>query len=143
VKFRISSNRRLVRAARALSLATAIAATGYPAGAAAPAETQVAFQHPLPNAPGKMVTGVVVTYPPGGKSAAHRHAGVVFVYVLSGAVRSQVNDEPVKVYQAGESFYEDLGSHHRVSENASETAPARLLAVFVADDGANLTKFDE
>jgi hypothetical protein len=31
------------------------------------------------------------------------------------------------------------GSAHLISENASETEPASLLAVFVADDGAQLT----
>jgi hypothetical protein len=30
-----------------------------------------------------------------------------------------------------------------VSENASATEPASLLAVFVADDGAELTTFDK
>jgi hypothetical protein len=30
-----------------------------------------------------------------------------------------------------------------VSENASTTEPASLLAVFVADDGADLTTFDK
>jgi quercetin dioxygenase-like cupin family protein len=141
--FRLASRGRLSRAAAALTLAISAGAVGYAAGATAPPETRVAFQHALPNSPGKTVTGVVVDYPPGGKSAPHHHAGVVFVYVISGAVLSQVNDEPTKVYQAGESFFEDLNSHHRISENASETTPARLLAVFVADDGATLTKFDE
>jgi quercetin dioxygenase-like cupin family protein len=37
------------------------------------------------------------------------------------------------VYQAGDSFHEDPGAHHRVSENASETEPASLLAVFIVD----------
>ena len=50
-----------------------------------------------------------------------------------GAIRSQVNDGPARVYQAGESFSEMPGDHHAVSENASATAPARLLAVFVVD----------
>jgi quercetin dioxygenase-like cupin family protein len=53
--------------------------------------------------------------------------------VLSGAVRSQVGDEPAKVYHAGEGFYEMPGSHHRISENASDKEPASLLAVFVVD----------
>jgi quercetin dioxygenase-like cupin family protein len=53
--------------------------------------------------------------------------------VLSGAVRSQVNDGPAKVYRAGEGFYEDPGAQHRVSENASATEPASMLAVFVVD----------
>jgi hypothetical protein len=49
---------------------------------------------------------------------------------------------PAKVYKAGESFFEPPGSEHLVSENASATEPASLLAVFVADDGAQLTSFD-
>jgi quercetin dioxygenase-like cupin family protein len=57
--------------------------------------------------------------------------------VLSGAIRSQVDDEPVKVYRAGESFYEEPGSRHRVSENASDREPASLLAVFVVDSKDN------
>jgi quercetin dioxygenase-like cupin family protein len=35
----------------------------------------------------------------------------------------------------GEGWYEDPGAHHRVSENASSTEPASLLAVFVVDTG--------
>ena len=53
--------------------------------------------------------------------------------VLSGAVRSQVDDEPVRVYRPGETWFERPGSYHRVSENASDTEPARLLAVLIAD----------
>ena len=49
----------------------------------------------------------------------------------------------VKVYKAGESFFEPPGSEHLVSENASATEPASLLAIFVADDGAQLTTFDK
>ena len=81
------------------------------------------------------MVAVVVTYPPGGKSLAHHHAGSSFIYayVLSGAIRSQVDDEPAKVYQVGEGFYEVPGSHHRISENASDRDPASLLAVFVVD----------
>ena len=45
----------------------------------------------------------------------------------------------IQVYKAGESFFEPPGSSHLVSENASQTEPASLIAVFVADDGATLT----
>ena len=99
--------------------------------------------HPLPNVPGKSVTGILVTYAPGGKSGAHHHAGSVFAYVLTGAIRSENSATgPARVYQTGESFFEPPGSKHLVSENASATEPASLLAVFVADDGAKLTHFD-
>jgi quercetin dioxygenase-like cupin family protein len=93
------------------------------------------FEHVIPNAEGKSLAALVVTYPPGGKGPAHRHARSAFIYahVLSGAIRSQVGDEPAKIYQAGEGFYEMPGSHHGISENASDTAPASLLAVFIVD----------
>ena len=97
------------------------------------------FEHAIPNISGKSLRALVVAYPPGGKSPPHRHAGSAFIYahVLSGAIRSQVNDEPVKVYRVGEGFYEMPGSHHRVSENASDREPASLLAVFVVDSNDN------
>ena len=36
-------------------------------------------------------------------------------------------------YKAGESFSELPGDRHSVSANASDTEPAKLLAVFVVD----------
>lgn len=95
------------------------------------------FQHALTNVPGKSMIAVTVDYPPGAASAPHVHAksAFIFAYVVSGAIESQVNEGPKRVYHAGESFHEDPGSQHRVSRNASATEPARLLAVFVVDSG--------
>jgi quercetin dioxygenase-like cupin family protein len=94
-----------------------------------------AFREAIPNIPGKSITAIVVDYAPGGKSPSHRHARSAFIvaYVLSGAIRSQVNDGPAQVFRAGESWTEQPGSHHRISEIASATEPAKLLAIFVAD----------
>jgi quercetin dioxygenase-like cupin family protein len=98
----------------------------------------------LPNVPGKSITAILVSYPPGAKSGPHHHSGSVLAYVLSGAIRSENSATgPVQVYKAGETFFEAPGSRHLVSENASAKEPASLLAVFVADDGANLTTFDK
>ncbi|WP_424631654.1 cupin domain-containing protein [Bradyrhizobium sp. SYSU BS000235] len=93
------------------------------------------FDHPLPNVPGKSIKGVLVEYPPGGSSAAHTHPSSAFIYatVLEGAIRSQVNDGPVTTYKAGQNFSENPGDRHAVSENASTTEPAKLLAVFVVN----------
>jgi quercetin dioxygenase-like cupin family protein len=93
------------------------------------------YQHELPNVPGKSIKGVLVEYGPGGHSPGHTHPKSAFIYatVLEGAIRSQVNDGPVTTYRAGESFSELPGDRHSVSENASTTEPARLLAVFVVD----------
>src|SRR5262245_14323402 len=93
------------------------------------------FEHNIPNIPGKSLVAKVVDYAPGGASASHVHAKSAFIYayVISGAIESQVNDGPKRVYRAGESFFEEPGSLHRVSRNASKTEPATLLAVFVVD----------
>ena len=114
----------------------------YAADPPAPAVVaKQAFSEKLPNVPGKTLTGVLVQYAPGGKSGSHMHAGSVYAYVLSGKVRSENSvTGPAKVYSAGEGFFEPPGSTHSVSENASETEPASLLAIFVADDGAQLTR---
>ena len=53
--------------------------------------------------------------------------------MLEEAIRSQINDGPATVYKAGQSFSELPGDRHAVSANASETEPAKLLAVFVVD----------
>ncbi|RWX15535.1 cupin domain-containing protein [Rhizobium leguminosarum] len=109
-------------------------------GAAAEDENKAAkvtlvYEHELPNVPGRSIKGVLVEYGPGGFSEGHTHPDTAFIYatVLEGAIRSQVNDGPVKVYHAGESFSEMPGDRHGVSANGSKTKPARLLAVFVVD----------
>ncbi len=115
--------------ALALMLAT-------PAMAHGPGETVTpAFNQAIPNIPGKSLIAVTVDYAPGATSPAHHHAksAFIFAYVLSGAIESQVDDGPVQVFHAGESWHEEPGASHRVSRNASATEPARLLAVFVVD----------
>ena len=106
-----------------------------------PVQAKPVFSEKLPNVPGKTLTGVLVQYAPGAKSPSHAHAGSVYAYVLSGKVRSENSvTGPARVYSAGEGFFEPPGSTHTVSENASDTEPASLLAIFVADDGAQLTR---
>jgi quercetin dioxygenase-like cupin family protein len=99
------------------------------------AKVTLVYQHELPNVPGKSIKGVLVEYGPGGYSPGHTHPKSAFIYatVLEGAIRSQVNDGPVTTYRAGQSFSEMPGDRHSVSANASETKPAKLLAVFVVD----------
>ena len=130
------------KAIRTSSLALVLTAVafGVSPGLAQPLEeVKVVFEHPIPNIKGKRLVAQVVSYPPGGKSLSHHHARSAFIYarVLSGAVRSQVGDEPVKVYQVGESWHELPGSHHKISENASDRDPASLLAVVVLDSDDN------
>jgi quercetin dioxygenase-like cupin family protein len=100
------------------------------------AKVTLVYQHALPGVPGKSVKGVLVEYGPGGSSPAHTHAKSAFIYatVLEGEIRSRVNDGPEKTFRAGENWTELPGDHHAVSANASQTKPAKILAVFVVDD---------
>ena len=128
-----------------LSLA-GLSPTVFAADTAAGRETITpAFTEAIANVPGKTMTALVVDYPPGGKSLPHRH-GQAFVvgYVLSGAIRSRINNGEEHVFHAGESWTEKPGAHHTVSENASDTEPAKLLAIFVADTkDKKLVTFDK
>jgi quercetin dioxygenase-like cupin family protein len=119
--------------------ATFVSATAPTAVLAAGPEASLqtitpAFAHAITNVPGKTLTALVVTYPPGGKTPPHRH-GQAFVvgYVLEGAIRSRLDNGKAQVFHAGESWTESPGVHHTLSENASETKPAKLLALFIAD----------
>ncbi|NWC64131.1 cupin domain-containing protein [Cedecea sp. P7760] len=93
------------------------------------------FSHVLPDVPGKSLTAVEVIYPAGAASPSHTHApsSFIYAYVVEGEITSQVAGQPERTYKAGESWYEDPGAHHVVSRNASKTAPAKLLAVFIVD----------
>lgn len=117
-------------------VATAAAETKAADAAKPPTETaKEIFRREIPNIPGKSLVSVLVTYAPGAKSASHRHAasGFIYAYVLSGAIRSRTGEGATELFHAGESWFEPPGARHFVSENASDTEWARLLAVFVVD----------
>src|SRR5215471_17991985 len=76
-------------------------------------------------------TVVEVTFEPGQKDSPHHHTGPVFGYVLEGEYEHALDDEPLKKYKAGDTFYEPTGSVHRVARNSSKTAKMRLLAVIL------------
>ena len=124
-------------------LACVVAATiGAVASASASAHEMTekgtpAFRQAIPNITGKSLISVVVDYAPGAASRPHLHAKSAFIYayVVSGAIESRIDDGPVQVLHAGESFYEPPGARHVVSRNASKSEPAKLIAVFVLDTG--------
>ena len=106
-------------------------------------KVELVSSHALPDLPGKRVTIVRVTYGPGGFTPPHRHAGTVTAYITKGQIRSQLKGGPVEIFEVGQSFFEPPGAIHLVSANASNTEWAELIAVFVADEGAQLTTLIE
>jgi len=100
------------------------------------------FKHDLPNVTldDWELTVNIVDYEPGRMGAPHRHAGFVLAYVLEGAVVAKISGQgEEKTYTAGQMFYEQPGATHEVSNNASKTEPARLLAMIFAKKGSTLT----
>ena len=95
------------------------------------------FQHDLPDLTmeGWEVNANWVDYPPGRVGSPHRHPGFTLVYVLEGAVVAKITGQEERTFKAGEMFYEPPGSVHEVSKNASQTQPARLLALNFAKKG--------
>jgi quercetin dioxygenase-like cupin family protein len=126
---------RLIYSLIVCALIVATLGVGSGIAAAENSKVTLVYEHALPNVPGKSIKGVLVEYGPGGTSSAHTHPKSAFIYatVLEGAIRSSVNNGPVVTYRTGESFSEMPGDRHSVSENASKTEPAKLLAVFVVD----------
>ncbi|SEE74280.1 MULTISPECIES: cupin domain-containing protein [Pseudomonas] len=121
---------RLLLAAAFAALSMTASAADKPAG-----KVTMVFDRPIPNIPGKSMRGVLVEYGPGAASPSHTHPKTAFIYatVLEGSFRIKIKGEPEKIYNVGENFVEEPGSVHEVSANASDTQPARLLAVFVLD----------
>jgi quercetin dioxygenase-like cupin family protein len=123
------------------SARSADAQTQPPPAAATPPRPPV-FKHDLPDVSldGWEVTVSYVDYPPGRVGAVHHHAGFVLAYVLEGAVVAKISGQgEEKTYTTGQMFYEPPGATHEVSKNASQTEPARLLAMIFAKKGATLT----
>jgi quercetin dioxygenase-like cupin family protein len=138
---RISTGTHAGIAAVVLAVAGTCVALQLRAAQMPHANEQLVFSELLPNVPGNRLSAVVVNYAPGERSPSHAHAGSVFAYVLTGQIRSENSATgPVRVYRAGEGFFEPPGSTHSISANASQTESASLLAIFIAEDGARLTR---
>ena len=117
------------------------AARPAPATAAASKASQDAIVEQLMTkdlaaAAGKEVLMVTVEYLAGGASLPHRHNAQVFVYVLEGTVRMQVQGSAAVTLGPGETFYESPDDIHTISANASRTKSARILVFIIKDKGA-------
>ncbi|MGZ3272752.1 MAG: cupin domain-containing protein [Caulobacteraceae bacterium] len=116
-------------------------AQSQPAQAAPPrAASPPMFSAALPDAPGKQLVVVKLSFPAGNapKGPPHRHPGSVWVYVTQGEARLGIEGQPPKIVRAGEGFFEPEGAVHNVSESTSPTEPAAGIAVMLVPNGAPL-----
>jgi quercetin dioxygenase-like cupin family protein len=124
-----------------LSLLAAVATQALGAATRGGTEAHAAtrrkvVQQALPGDPPREIVLIEVNYPPGTGSPAHLHANGVMAFVVAGTIISQLGEGPERTFHAGEAWWEPTGTIHRVSRNASATAPATLLAIYIAPAGA-------
>jgi quercetin dioxygenase-like cupin family protein len=120
-----------------LSLLTA---NGIASADESPKAVSPLMTHDLAGIPGKEAIVLTVEYGPGESSRPHRHDANVFVYVLDGTITMQVKGSPAVTLHPGQTFYEGPSDIHAVSQNASKTAPAKILVFIVKDKGAPVTR---
>lgn len=103
----------------------------------APAVTRTVVQRHDLKAEGEEQVMALVNMPPGAREGRHTHPAEAVVYVLEGVITLDVEGKPRAAYKAGESFFIDRGTVHEGMNLGS--APAKAVAVFVADKGKPLT----
>lgn len=88
----------------------------------------------LASVPGKMVTTVMVDYPPMAYTPPHRHPGEVTAVVIEGTIRSQLDNGAPMVFTKGQTWFEPPRTLHAFAENPDPVKPAKLLAFFVTEE---------
>lgn len=89
----------------------------------------------LPSGDFREVEAVMIELPPGAAAPKHRHDVAVVAYVIEGTVENQFDGGAVQIHKMGESWWESPGTVHDTARNASTTATARLLIVYIGEVG--------
>ena len=93
----------------------------------------------LPAGNFRNVQAVLIELAPGAGASIHRHDVAVLAYVIEGAVENQFDAGPLQTHKVGESWWEAPGTVHNVARNVSKTDRARLLVVYIGEDGKAAT----
>ena len=118
-----------------------IGAQGAAAHEIKPAVTKL-LNTPLAGIAGKEANVVLFAVGPGWKLDKHSHPGHIFVYMLQGSIKIEVDGEPTHVLSPGDVLYEVPGPN-MVANNISSTEGARFLVFQVGDIGKPLTVMAE
>jgi quercetin dioxygenase-like cupin family protein len=123
----------------ALGVAPPVSAQATPPAAASALTRTDLLKEVLPPGNFRNVQAAVLELAPAAVAARHRHDVAVLAYVLEGTVENQFNGGPVLTHKTGESWWEAPGTVHDAARNASKTARARLLIVYIGEEGKTPT----
>ena len=131
----------LLAAFLSLGVATALAprALAQQPPAASPVTRTDLLKQVLPPGNFRNVQAAVIDLAPGATAPRHRHDVAVLAYVLEGTVENQFDGGATQIQKAGDAWWEAPGTVHDVARNASTTNRARLLVVYVGEDGKAAT----
>ena len=134
-----------MKRSKASILAVVLSAlVGFDGGAPASAQQQPAaasvtrtdlLKQVLPPGNFREVQAAVVELRPGATAPRHRHDVAVLAYVVEGVVENQFDGGETHVHKTGETWWEAPGTVHDVARNPSKTARARLLVVYIGEEG--------
>ena len=118
-----------------------VGAQGAAAHEIKPAVTNLMNQ-PLAGIAGTEANVVLFAVGPGWTIGKHIHAGHLFLYMLEGSIKIEVEGEPTQVLSPGDVLYE-LPGPNMVANNISSTKGARFLVFQVGEIGEPLTVMAE
>jgi quercetin dioxygenase-like cupin family protein len=87
---------------------------------------------------GKEAVVILAEIAPGATTGKHLHAGQEIAYVLEGSLSLTVAGQPAVTFKPGEAFQQPPQQVHE-GQNASATAPVKVLAFYLAEKGQPLT----
>ncbi len=128
-----------MRTAIAIAVLAILLCAGFVRAADNGTKIDQLYHQQLADHPDLDVTIITVEYAPGASTPSHQHPGYTYAYVLEGAVTSKLDNGEERTYRKGEMWSESPHQHHVVSKNASATAPAKFLVMFIAPHGHALT----
>ncbi len=130
-------NRRFLALFAAVVAFSFVAAQGVAAHEIKPAVKSL-LKTPLTGIAGKEANVVLFAVGPGWTIANHFHPGHVFVYMLQGSIKIEVEGVPARVIGPGDLLHE-LPDRNMVANNISSTEGARFLVFQVGDIGKPVT----
>jgi quercetin dioxygenase-like cupin family protein len=83
----------------------------------------------------KMESSIMTVAPGGMDSVAHRHDAELFGYIIEGRVEIGLDKAAPKMYNAGQMFYEKRNVMHSLTRNPDNSAPAKVLIIFIIRNG--------
>jgi quercetin dioxygenase-like cupin family protein len=105
-----------------------------PAAANATFKATVLYEAPLLGTEARIYRLYTIDLGPSGATPRHMHPGDEIAQVIEGSVTLEMEGEPARTFQAGQTFHPRPMTPH-VARNASASAPARLIVSSITEAG--------